>query len=444
MADKIKQTYERDLLNLTKNFSFEQFKLVFDKYSSHVQHSTLRLNNTYPLIPFLIKSNVDEKSLNATLQYIFKKRKFTVAEFDQSDSFGWSAVHYAVLKNYATLLNELINYGFRIDTASSEQIKPDDYYYLPKTTPLQICAWHGNVILAKHLLNKGADINTVNGSGWNLLLIACHENRKEFVEFILEKGLSPNSTGSKQPLHVCARWNFKELVAVLVNAKANIDAVNLYGQTPLLVAITNSNKETANELIRCGAYVQTLDKFNNNLLHIIAETNLVDVAENLIKSGVDLNARNNKQLTPLHVSAKKGNAEMAKIFLEHSANIDQVDNNGDTALMMACENGFNEMVKFLLSRNANRDIYNSQGYAALHICLLENRLDTFKLLIESGDDCNKPELSNNKGTPLHLAIETANQQIFDYLVNEKKALTDINYQDSDGVTPLYLAAVKGN
>ncbi len=50
----------------------------------------------------------------------------------------------------------------------------------------------GDISLIKKLLNKGANINTVNYEGSSALTLALKNNRRDLAKFLVEKGINVN------------------------------------------------------------------------------------------------------------------------------------------------------------------------------------------------------------------------------------------------------------
>jgi uncharacterized protein len=131
-----------------------------------------------------------------------------------------------------------------------------------------------------------------------------------------------------------------------------------------------------------------------------------------------------------------------KNLIKKGANVNARDGVGNTCLMLACDFNNFETVSFLLSKKANVDSVNQFGYTALHFAVQKNDLRIVRLLINSEDSIvdkminKKDDLGN---TPLHLAVDSGNANIVDFLI---KKGADKNIRNSEGERPLEMARKK--
>ena len=73
-------------------------------------------------------------------------------------------------------------------------------------------------------------------------------------------------------------------------------------------------------------------------------------------------------------------------------------------------------VKHFVEAGASLDVSTKEGFTPLMLCLMKKEYDMFKLLIDSGKaNINK---STSKGTVLHYAIESKNEQFVSYLISK--------------------------
>ncbi|MCP5236837.1 MAG: ankyrin repeat domain-containing protein [Zoogloeaceae bacterium] len=80
----------------------------------------------------------------------------------------------------------------------------------------------------------------------------------EFLEVGLDSIHTVGNMGNT-PLHIAARWNDPELVALLASAGAEINASGEEGTTPLHAAAENGALEAAVRLLDLGADPSALD-----------------------------------------------------------------------------------------------------------------------------------------------------------------------------------------
>jgi len=161
-----------------------------------------------------------------------------------------------------------------------------------------------------------------------------------------------NSQGSPV-LIVAANRGYSDLVRLLLERGANINARRKDGDTALMVAIEEEHSEIACQLIRKGAAIDTTSRSGGMefpLLSLAVMVGQSDVVEALLKAGAHANAPDSLGNTPLFGAEK---VEIARLLLDHGATLDARNWTGDTPLMNAVRDSKLAMVKFLIERGAD-------------------------------------------------------------------------------------------
>ena len=151
------------------------------------------------------------------------------------------------------------------------------------------------------------------------------------VSQILERGFDPNSPNNKGQvgLYLALRDDSPQVAAVLLaSPRLKVDAANLAGETPLMMAALRGNLEWTQRLIDRGAQV------------------------------------NRDGWTPLHYAASGPEPKVVSLLLDRGALIDALAPNKSTALMMAAGYGALDSTPLLLMRGANPRLRNDAGLNA--------------------------------------------------------------------------------
>ena len=110
------------------------------------------------------------------------------------------------------------------------------------------------------------------------------------------------------------------VAAALLDHKAEVDARDDNGMTPLLVAALSGHREIAALLLDHGADREARDSAGGATpLYQAAAWGRTGVVELLIGRGADVNARNHAGRTPLGAALAGGSADAARILREHGA-----------------------------------------------------------------------------------------------------------------------------
>lgn len=142
----------------------------------------------------------------------------------------------------------------------------------------------------------------------------------------LAKGANFNSADSlgNPPLKLAIQWHHVDAARLIIDSgKADLNAKDSEGKTPLIVALTVGEKE---------------------------------IAEALIAKGVDIKAKDKNDLTALNAALRGGQAEVATALIEKGADVNAADKTGTTPLMLAQQRGLTDVVALLKQKGAKEPV----------------------------------------------------------------------------------------
>lgn len=113
--------------------------------------------------------------------------------------------------------------------------------------------------------NTENDLNQGDDHRFSLLHWACREGRTNIVDMLIQRGARINATnlGDDTPLHLAAAHGHRDVVLMLIQNKANINAINEHGNTPLHYACFWGFEQISEDLVNNGAMVSIANKFND-------------------------------------------------------------------------------------------------------------------------------------------------------------------------------------
>jgi ankyrin repeat protein len=184
-------------------------------------------------------------------------------------------------------------------------------------------------------------------------------------------------------------------------------------QESLIEAIKKDDPTTVKALIDAGADVNAKDKFGEAPLHIAAVRGHNEITLLLIDKGANVNTRNKRGLTPLHAAAWSGHKETAALLIAKGANINAKDQDGVTPLHVSALSGAQNTMTLLINKGADINARNRDGMTPLHAAALSGQKEVIELLIKKGANINA---KNKRGvTPLQIAHHEGNESIVEFL-----------------------------
>ena len=160
------------------------------------------------------------------------------------------------------------------------------------------------------------------------------------------------STGSNALEHAIQNAN-RDMVQVLLWAKADVNARNDSGQTVLMMLGDKITSDIVWDLINAGVKVNLRDNDGDTALIEAARSNNLDVLKTLLEAGAKVNAKNNDGQTPLMMAASEGLINNLKALILAGADINARDGKGKSSLMYAKENDHSPVVRMLRSYGAD-------------------------------------------------------------------------------------------
>jgi len=233
---------------------------------------------------------------------------------------------------------------------------------------------------------------------------------KTIVDYIYQNKLS-NKITSYQNTFRYTKINMVEIVKCLLAAKADINALDNNGLTPLHLAILSGNKKVIKLLIKTNKInYSIITNKGENLLEFMANNDqmLIKIVEALLSSDVDIDLN----WDSIVIILKKFNIiKVLFTFLGRNKSLDLMVRRNNVLHFLVSTTDDKTIYEQLLNFDIDINLQDYYGYSALHRAIMTNNISIIKLLIDRGINLN---LKSSSGTALTILI---NRDMPENLVN---------------------------
>jgi len=401
---------------------------------------------------------------------------------------GSPALHWAVRVDDATMAKLLLGAG-------AQATVPNRY----GLTPMAIAAGNGSASMIAILLDAGADANAADPAGDTPLMSVTRVGRADAVTLLLDRGAridATDATYQQTALMVAVRENHPDIVKLLIARGASVNARTRVGRAPAWV-LPNSQPGFGHGIgiVRGGSPDRgrrgPIPGGMTPLMYA-ARDGRADTVRMLLDAGAEINARDANDITPLITAIGNNHPEVATYLIDRGADVNKVDWYGRTALFTAVEtrnmdvdnappfeNSINRapylpLIQRLIDKGANVNARTKEqlpirpqflrvtgtlewvdftGMTPFIFAARAGDVAVMKMLLTAGAD---PKIETFAGTNALMAAAGVNW-VFDQTYWEGEpanlaavqlcfdlGLTDVNHQNSMGVTALMGAANRGS
>ncbi|CAN6372704.1 unnamed protein product [Urochloa humidicola] len=320
----------------------------------------------------------------------------------------------------------------------------------------------GNVEMLRRLVDPEDPICVLCSSTPQLntaLHLAALHGHAEFAGVVLgmyeELLLARNDEGDT-PLHLAAKASKLEVMKLFIShalawpddERNPLTMTNMAGNNPLHEAVQNGMVFMAVALLdadpRRG---HDLNRRMESPLHMAAREGL----DQMVRRIVDYRSVDTEFLpsvsmsgTALHQAVLGANLMVVEILLEKRPElIDLTDSNGNNVLHYAAQKDLQRVAEMLLKRRTNLAYErNLQGMSPLHVAVLYGSMEVIKVLLRHCPDVE--EMVDSYGRNIfHASVAGGTADVLRCLLRHARSTELINRIDSNGDTPLHLAAKMG-
>lgn len=186
----------------------------------------------------------------------------------------------------------------------------------------------------------------------------------------------------------------------------------------LATAIQSGDPVAVRNLIRNKADVNAVERDGTTPLQWAVYEENTQIVDYLVKAKVDVNAANREGITPLALAAETGNEAVAEQLIRAGADVNKTLANGETPLMMAARTGDVATIEVLVANGATVDaVENLRGTSALMWAAANRNAPAVQALIKAGADISLNSNANNEGRNNPYLAPTARERIRDFYEN---------------------------
>ncbi|XP_075418156.1 protein TANC2 isoform X6 [Tenrec ecaudatus] len=317
-----------------------------------------------------------------------------------------------------------------------------------------------NIKVSRLLILGGANINyrTEVLNNAPILCVQSHLGYTEMVALLLEFGanVDASSESGLTPLGYAAAAGCLNIVVLLCKKRAKVDHLDKNGQCALVHAALRGHLEVVKFLIQCdwtmAGQQQGVFKKSQAIQQALIAAASMGYTE-IVSYLLDLPEKDEEEVeraqinsfdslwgeTALTAAAGRGKLEVCRLLLEQGAAVAQPNRRGAVPLFSTVRQGHWQIVDLLLTHGADVNMADKQGRTPLMMAASEGHLGTVDFLLAQGASI---ALMDKEGlTALSWACLKGHLSVVRSLV-DNGAATD--HADKNGRTPLDLAAFYGD
>lgn len=179
-----------------------------------------------------------------------------------------------------------------------------------------------------------------------------------------------------------------EVLNLLLEKGADVNACNKWRETPLLIAANNGHVEAVKALLKSGADPSLCSEAGWSALTFAAHKGYSDIVQLLLAAQAPVNCRVTEDLsTPLHkacAGSKPGHLSAVTQLLDGNADVHALNKWRETPLLTAANHGQDKAVGELLRYGADPCKCTDTGWSPLSIAAYKGHDEVVRLLLEEG------------------------------------------------------------
>lgn len=174
-----------------------------------------------------------------------KDRKINFTRFFRAPKIKGNLFHWACQQNDFEMVKLLVSKG--VNPSVKNEIDE---------TPIHIAYKNNAMDIFNFLIENGAKIDELDSKSYSIFLKAAKNGQTDIIKQCIEKAtFDINHYGDrerKSAIHYASKNGYYSIVKLLVDSKCDMESVDRYGMSPVLIAIENNYIEIVDLLIKSG------------------------------------------------------------------------------------------------------------------------------------------------------------------------------------------------
>ncbi|XP_067872228.1 protein phosphatase 1 regulatory subunit 16A isoform X2 [Heterodontus francisci] len=227
------------------------------------------------------------------------------------------------------------------------------------------------------------------GTGFPRQVADCEpgsRHRPERVRQLLGTGISPDlyNEDGLTALHQCCIDDYEEIVKLLLEAKANVNACDSELWTPLHAAATCGHLHLVQQLIKHGANLMAVNA-DGNMPYDLCED---DVTLDYIENAMAQQDITQEKIDESRMATERWMIEDIRRLVETDSDLNSQNDVGTCLLHIAAANGYTEAAELLLGHKAKVNLKDADGWEPLHAAACWGQVHMVELLVGHGGSLN--------------------------------------------------------
>lgn len=233
---------------------------------------------------------------------------------------------------------------------------------------------------------------------WTPLHMACLNGHPELVQLLLDYGADIEARDGieRTPLILSVESRNLRVAETLVERGADINAQAIRGYTALLLAARNDFEDMVNYLIDQGADIHT--DMLPLAFQMAVTRGMSGLYEYVLEQGLDVAEMKEQDPGLIFSASVGGSTEIVESLVRYGFQLAQADSDGWTSLHYAASEGDVGMIEYLIAKEVNRNARTKKGETAYNLATAKGYRESADYLKTNGADTSEPQFPILEGT----------------------------------------------